>query len=147
MTPFLATGRPRRPIGGHPDGDGDFYNLQGREVSAVSHGDMETLREALARLEDRGFRQPFRATPGGELELAGEPPLAPETLVVEETVRFEGTSDPADEAVLFALRSRDDRIRGTFVASFGPQMDPACAEVMHRLAPDPNRRRTAQARP
>jgi hypothetical protein len=108
---------------------------------------METLREALARLERRGFRRAFRATPDGELEVAGEPALAPETLVVEETVRFEGESNPEDEAVLLALRSRDGRIRGTFVATYGPQMEPACAEVMHRLAPDPNRGRPPQARP
>jgi len=108
---------------------------------------METLREALARLEARGFQQAFRATPEGELEAAGEPPILPETLVIEETVRFEGDSDPEDQAVLFALRSRDGRVRGTFVAGYGPQVEPACAAVMHRLAPDPNRERPSGVRP
>ena len=37
--------------------------------------------------------------------------------IVDEIVRFEGESDPDDEAVLFALRSRDDKARGTFVAA------------------------------
>jgi hypothetical protein len=105
---------------------------------------METLREALARLERRGFEKAFRATSEGELEIPGEPPLSPETLVVEETVRFEGESDPEDEAVLFALRSRDGRLRGTFVATYGPQTDPACGEVMRRLPPDPNREPSAE---
>lgn len=100
---------------------------------------METLSEALARLEKRGFRQSLRATPAGELEVAGEPPILPETLVIEETVRFEGCSDPEDEAVLFALRSGDGGVRGTFVAMFGPGMEPASAKVMHRLAPSPSR--------
>lgn len=107
---------------------------------------METLSEALMRLEERGFRQALRATPTGDLELAGEPPIAPETLVLEETVRFEGCSDPDDEAVLLALRSEDGRIQGTFLARFGPGMDSACAEVMHRLAPDPRRQQATRKR-
>ncbi len=108
---------------------------------------METLSEALRRLERRGFRSAFRATPEGSLELEGRTPIAPETLVVEETVRFEGASDPGDEAVVFALRSQDGGIRGTFVAAYGPQMDPACAAVLHRLPPDPRRGHDTQERP
>jgi hypothetical protein len=94
---------------------------------------METLREALERLGQRGFASSFRARPGGLLELPGESPVAPETLVVEEVVRFEGASDPADEAVLFALRSPDGRMRGTFVTSYGARTEPASAEAVHRL--------------
>lgn len=98
---------------------------------------METLRQALARLGGRGYRDSLRATPRGFVLTGGGedggPPLAPEELVVEETVRFEGESDPGDQAVLFALRSRDGRIRGTFVSGFGPQTDPIAAELMRRL--------------
>ena len=108
---------------------------------------METLSEAIRRLERRGFRSAFRATPDGSLELEGGTPIAPETLVVDETVRFEGQSDPEDEAVVFALRSQDGRIRGTFVAAYGPQMDPACAAVLHRLPPDPRSGHDTQERP
>ncbi len=107
---------------------------------------METLREALERLEGLGFRETFRAAPNGELEVRGQPPFAPETLVVEETVRFEGETDPQDEAVLLALRSRDGRVRGTFLAMYGPQTEPACAAAMQRLAPDPPRGGTSGAR-
>lgn len=105
---------------------------------------METLREALARLEERGFDRAFRATSGGALRVEGAPPIAPESLLVEETVRFEGESDPGDEAVLFALRTPDDRIRGTFVASYGTQLDPSCAAAIERLTPAPTTRRRAQ---
>ena len=108
------------------------------------HRAMETLSEALRRLERRGFRSAFRATPEGSLALEGGKPIAPETLVIDETVRFEGESDPEDEAVVFALRSQDGRLRGTFVAAFGPQMEPACAAVLHRLPPDPRPGRDTQ---
>jgi hypothetical protein len=94
---------------------------------------METLSEALARLEQRGFVDAFRARPGGLLQRGADEPMPPEELIVEEIVRFEGVSDPEDEAVLFALRSRDGRIRGTFAAAYGAQMDRDNAAVMHRL--------------
>lgn len=100
---------------------------------------METLREAIARLERRGFERSFRPLPDGRLELGPDEALDPAALVVDEVVRFEGESDPDDEAVLFALRSRDGRIRGTFVATFGTATDPACAAVMERMAPHTRR--------
>lgn len=94
---------------------------------------METLRQALDRLVERGYRADFRATPEGFLPDGEGPALAPESLVVEETLRFEGESDPEDQSVLFALRSRDGRIRGTFLSNFGIDADPVAAELMRRL--------------
>ena len=94
---------------------------------------MEPLRCAIARLERAGFRDAFRARREGFLELQSGRIHAPEDLIVDEVVRFEGESDPGDEAVLFALRSRDDQVRGTFVAAYGPGADPVSAELIRRL--------------
>lgn len=94
---------------------------------------MEPLRCAIARLERAGFREGFRARREGFLELGSGRVHAPESLVVAEIVRFEGESDPDDEAVLLALRSRDDAVRGTFVASYGPGSDPISAALIQRL--------------
>jgi hypothetical protein len=94
---------------------------------------METLREAIDRLERAGFREAFRARPEGFLEVGAERIYAPETLIVDEIVRFEGESDPEDEAVVFALRSRDGSVRGTFVATYGPSADPVSGELIRRL--------------
>jgi nucleotide-binding universal stress UspA family protein len=97
---------------------------------------METLREAIERLERSGFREAFRASPDGFLALQTRRIYPPDTLIVEEVVRFEGESDPQDEAVLYALRARDDSVRGTFVASFGPSADPISGDLIKRLSTD-----------
>jgi len=94
---------------------------------------METMSEAVARLEAAGFTESFRAGPKGVLQVRDEEPLEPESMIVEETVRFEGASDPDDSAVLFALRTHDGRHRGTFVANFGPETEPRTAAALHRL--------------
>jgi hypothetical protein len=93
--------------------------------------EMETLQSALARLRSAGFSESLRATPEGFA--SGDRVWAPEDLVVEEIVRFEGTSNPEDEAVLLALASRDRDLRGTFVSTFGPGTDPVAAELMRNL--------------
>jgi hypothetical protein len=78
---------------------------------------METLTEAEQRLRHAGFVADLRATPG-------RPPLSvvrrdPRIGVVggEETVRFEGDSNPDDEAILLAL-SYPNGCLGQFSSAF-----------------------------
>jgi hypothetical protein len=100
-------------------------------------GAMETISEAVDRLAKRGFRETFQADEDGSLRVA-EVVYAPEVLIVEEVVRFEGASDPQDEAVLFALRSPDGQTAGTLITTYGPQAEPALVEATRRLqAPRP----------
>lgn len=94
---------------------------------------METLGDAIARLRSAGYRDSFRPEAGGLRALAASRLYAPEELVVDEIVRFEGPTDPGDEAILFALRSRDGAVRGTWAAGYGPSVDPADAELVRRL--------------
>ncbi len=95
---------------------------------------METLSEAIARLEARGFRDSFQPADGNLRALGAERAFAPAALVVEEVVRFEGESDPSEQAILFALRSPAGDVRGTFVAGYGVLTDPASAEIVRGLA-------------
>ena len=100
---------------------------------------METMSQALERFERDGYQSGFRARANGEFTIDGDELFAPEDLVVDEIVRFEGTSDPGDEAVLFALRSRDGRVRGTFATTYGMQCDPRDIEALRRLEVRPAR--------
>jgi hypothetical protein len=101
---------------------------------------METLSDAIDRLRAAGYRDSFRPEAGRLRALAARRLYAPEELRVDELVRFEGPSDPGDEAILFALRSEDGAVRGTFASGYGPSVDPADAEVVRRLPLRPVRR-------
>jgi len=103
--------------------------------SGVSLSFVETLSEAIARLEAAGFRDSFRPETGRLWALAAQRFFAPDALVVEEVVRFEGESDPDEQAILFALRSPAGDVRGTFATSFGTLVDPASVEIVRRLSP------------
>jgi hypothetical protein len=94
---------------------------------------METLSEAVARLTAADYRDGFRAERGGLRAIGTRCLHEPESLVIEEIVRFEGASDPGDEAVLFALRCAIHGTRGTYVVTFGPSVDSLDAEMVRRL--------------
>jgi len=94
---------------------------------------METLSQAVERLTAAGYRDDFRAE-GGGLRAVGTGCIHdPEALVIEEVLRFEGSSDPQDEATLFALHCTTHDVRGTYVVAYGPTTDTLDAEMVRRL--------------
>jgi hypothetical protein len=53
--------------------------------------------------------------------------------LVERVVRFEGASDPDDEAILLGLRCPECGARGTFSSGYGPTADPVIVEQLVML--------------
>lgn len=98
---------------------------------------METLSEATRRLEADGFDAQFLAVDDhsdtGSLRcpVCGRH-FVPERATVHEQVRFEGTSDPDDEAILLAITCPCGE-RGLYTAMFGPEMSPEDVAVVHNL--------------
>ncbi len=93
----------------------------------------ETLSQAVDRLTAHGYTDDFRAEPEGMRAVVAGVLYRPELLVVEEVGRFEGISDPADEAIVLALHCREDGTKGTYTVAFGPGVGALDAEMMHRL--------------
>lgn len=56
-----------------------------------------------------------------------------DNVIIDHTFRFEGDSDPGDEAIVLGLRYPDTDVRATLVSAFGPGADPATAEFLSRL--------------
>jgi hypothetical protein len=105
---------------------------------------MDTVQVAIERLREQGFTDSFQAEEGGLRALEAGRLVAPEQLVVEDVSRFEGSSDPGDESIVFALRDRETEVRGTWVVSYGSHLDPVNAMCLERLQP---RRRRAVRQP
>lgn len=95
---------------------------------------METLTQAMARLRAEGYVEDFSASDSGELQCGRcGARQAPEHMSVDITVRFEGDSNPDDEAILLAL-SCEGGDRGLYASAFGADTPPADAQVLRRLA-------------
>ena len=92
-----------------------------------------TVTDAVAFLREQGYTD--------EIELKGTNFVSGRTnisyalsnVIVDHTFRFEGDSDPGDEAIVLGLRYPDTDIRATLVSAFGHGADPATAEFFRRL--------------
>ena len=84
----------------------------------------DTVTEAVALLRAEGYAEDF--------DLNGARFTCPvcgadhqlEQGVVEQIFRFEGDSDPGDEAIVLGVRCAHCGCRGIVVSAFGPDADP-----------------------
>ena len=95
--------------------------------------DVETLADAVNRLTAAGYEDDYRAEPNGLRAVGTGCVHAPESLIIDEVVRFEGSSNPDDEAIVFALRCEAQATRGTYVIAYGAQTPALDAEMTRRL--------------
>ena len=94
---------------------------------------METLTEAITRFQMLGYSGSWSARAGGVLRCTtcGADIDAVE-VVIDEFVRFEGQSDPGDEAILYALTGPCGD-RGLYSSSYGPYAGELDTEVASRF--------------
>lgn len=92
-----------------------------------------TVTEAVAFLREQGYTDDIELN--GTNFVFGRTNLsyALVNVIVDHTFRFEGDSDPGDEAIVLGLRYPDTDIRATLVSAYGRDADPATAEFFRRL--------------
>ncbi len=95
--------------------------------------DLETMSAAINRLTLAGYTASYSAHDGYLCCSECEQRHAPDQVAIDEIVRFEGASDPADSAALFALTCGQCGAKGTYVVAYGPEMDSADIDVVKRL--------------
>jgi hypothetical protein len=93
----------------------------------------DTVTEAVAFLTAEGYRDELRLGPGGLLCDSADNAHGLDTAVVDYTFRFEGNTDPADEAIVLGIRCPDWGVKGILVSAFGPEIDPEHAEALRAL--------------
>lgn len=93
-----------------------------------------TVTEAVAQLMADGYGDDLRIVEGqlkcGNCDAIHDPAA----VEVDRVLRFEGPSDPADEAIVLALRCPECDTLGSLVSAFGPDADPRLAEAFVYLA-------------
>ena len=91
---------------------------------------------AIARLERAGYTADFRAD-GEGLRVAGtKQRYSANEAVIRDYYRFEGTSDPDDMSVIYAVETRDGT-RGTLIDAYGSYADPTVADAVARMDVQP----------
>jgi hypothetical protein len=101
-----------------------------------------TVTEAIARLRRDGYDQDFSADGGALVCGSCRCSMEPGSVIVEAAYRFEGESDPDDEAAVFGLSCVECHAKGIYVVAYGPSMSADDAAVVARLASVPKQGRT-----
>jgi hypothetical protein len=52
---------------------------------------------------------------------------------VAAVLRFEGETDPDDEAIVFALECKEHGVKGTYTVAYGSNTPPADIDLVRRL--------------
>lgn len=91
----------------------------------------DTVTAAITGLRERGYTLDFNQK-GNCLECMGDN-FHPEDFEIAEVHRFEGPTDPADEAVVYAIKGKNGQ-KGILVDGFGISADPLSQEMLKKLA-------------
>jgi len=77
-----------------------------------------SMTEALKGLRSRGFTANFEFLHHAFCEVESGKTFNPKELSIHEHHRFEGSSDPDDESVVYAIETKDG-MKGTIVDAYG----------------------------
>ena len=89
-----------------------------------------TVTDAVNQLKKQGYTLDF-ALQENRLMASDKDYLADEFEIVD-LYRYEGDSDPGDEATVYALASQQG-IKGTLVTGYGASFDEASAETLKQM--------------
>jgi hypothetical protein len=92
----------------------------------------DTVTEAINGLKARGYTLDFNLEEDGLICLEPSLKLHPEQFHIHEVHRFEGNTDPDDEAILFAIESNDGH-KGILLNTYGAGNDIAADALVKKL--------------
>jgi len=92
----------------------------------------DTVSEAVNGLRQRGYTIDFNTD--NDLVVCHKTPvsLAPDEFEIAEFYRFEGDTDPADEAVVYAIESKHGH-KGILVNGYGPNSNAMSDALVKKL--------------
>ncbi len=91
---------------------------------------MITLQDALTDLQNRGYKEDFGIC---SASTHNEKPISPEEYIIDFTLRIDHMADPDEQVIVYAISSLDGEKKGFVVNTFGPEADPATAELVANL--------------
>jgi len=59
--------------------------------------------------------------------------LQPSAFEIIEVIRFDASTDPGEESVLFVVQSMDGKLKGTLVSAYGTYADTVSKDLLDKL--------------
>ena len=104
-----------------------------QEMVKAGTGDMIGLRETISELQKKGYTENF--VPGFDHLTCGSGyfKVYPRDIIFDEIFRFENSSDPDDQSILYAISYPALNIKGLYVESYGLYHDELSAAMIERI--------------
>src|SRR5690349_6758399 len=97
-----------------------------------SNQKMKTLAGSIKHFMKRGYTEDYKVNDQGLKALRTEKIYQPEEVKVVDFHRFEGSSDPGDESILYAIETSDGG-KGTLVDAYGSYSDERVTAFMYKV--------------
>ncbi|MFT3679639.1 MAG: phosphoribosylpyrophosphate synthetase [Ferruginibacter sp.] len=94
----------------------------------------DTVTAALKGLKEKGYTLDFNISFDNIKCHEHDVCLNPAEFEIVEVYRFEGETNPSDEEVVYAVESKDGKMKGTFVSAFGLYADNMSTDMIQKLA-------------
>ena len=91
----------------------------------------DTVSQAVNELRARGFTMDFNLKEN--CIICNQQEFNPEDFKIVEVYRYEGDSDPADEAVVYAIESKNG-LKGVLVNGYGISAETLSSEMAKKLS-------------
>lgn len=93
----------------------------------------DTLSDCVNDLQRRGYDVDLEVNERGLCSRVREEPLDPALFTIDEYYRFEGTSDPADMSIVYAISSEELGLKGLIVNAFGTYASGVVNKMVSKL--------------
>ncbi len=113
-------------------------STQCEDIGQAGTGFMMSLVEGIHKMQEKGYTANL-VPKFDRLECdMGNIKLYPDDLVIDKMIRFENTSDPDDQSILYAISSPSQNVKGIYVESYGTYHDELSHEMIERLKDHPH---------
>lgn len=89
---------------------------------------MKTVLQIIEKLREKQFKNDFNIKNGKIISDGGES-FVPQDLIIEGTYRYEGDSNPSDNAIVYAITAKSGA-KGILIDSYGAYADPKLAKII-----------------
>ena len=94
----------------------------------------DTVTAALADLKKKGYNLDFNIA-FDKLQCAQNGVcLNPNEFEIVDFFRFEGETDPSDQAIVYAIESKDHQLKGVLVNAYGVYSDTVSDDMLQKLS-------------
>ena len=95
---------------------------------------IDTVTDALKELKRRGYTVDFNIAFDKIICSDNKICLNPGEFEIVEVFRFEGDTNPSDEDVVYAIESKDGKVKGTMTSAYGMYAETVSSEMIQKLS-------------